>query len=385
MAYIIDLALAAWAFIATLGDIALSIAALILTLGILVTFHEYGHFWVARRCGVKVLRFSVGFGKPLKSWYGKDGVEYALAPIPLGGYVKMLGHDDFIMGKGTGHLPSELRHRSFADKPLSQRMAIVAAGPMANFLLAAVIFWMILMIYGTRGAAPMVDAVAAGSPAAVAGLRAGDEIIAVDGEPTEIWREAMMGMMDRIGESGELELTVAPGSTLSIPIDAWMGDIAEPNPLQELGIHPARVPQEEWRVIRYGPLAAVGPALQETWDTTVFTVDAVGKLITGMISPKNINGPITIAEFAGDTVSYGFVEDLEPFLTFLALLSVTLGVLNLLPIPVLDGGHLLFFAIEGVLRRPVPVRVQAWSLNLGLLLLAGVMGLAFYNDINRLL
>ena len=467
----------------TLLNIAIDILALIVTLGILVTFHEFGHFWVARRCGVKVLRFSVGFGKAVKTWYGKDGTEYVIAPIPLGGYVKMLGQEDMPSSKtadAAASLPSELREQSFAYKPLWQRMAIVAAGPLANFLLAALVFWILNIAYGVKGVAPVVSGVMEGSPAAVAGIQAGDEIVAVDGRSTRIWREVAMQMLQRMGETGTLVLTVAPAGSDSrrdraIPITAWMGDDAEPNPLQDLGLvrlqmpariaevtpggraeaggmlpgdevtevngrpvrgwshwveivraspeltlevrvkrdggerllllRPARqvledgtavglvgaaarqmsvrelVPPEQRREFGYNPLTAVVPALQQTWDGTVLVMGAIKKLIVGMISVKNVNGPITIAQVAGDTASYG----LEVYLSFLALLSISLGVLNLLPIPVLDGGHLLFFTIEGVIRRPVPERVQNWSLQLGLLLIAGIMVLAFYNDITRLL
>ena len=459
-------------------NIITDLIALIVTLGILVTFHEYGHFWVARRCGVKVLRFSVGFGKPIKSWWGQDGVEYAIAPIPLGGYVKMLGQEDMAAVPNPSEAASEEeRQKSFAYKPLSQRTAIVAAGPLANFLLAGIVFWVIHVVYGSQGVAPVVGGVVAGSPADVAGLERGDEIIAVDGEPTQLWRQVGMQLLERMGESGTLELTVSPeGSTsrrdLSIPINAWMGNTTEPNPLGDLGIlrfrvpalisevspgsraeaagmqvgdeivavngrpiqdwwewtaivqaspevlldvtlrrdggiqqlslRPARqelddgrvqglagvaaprtvnIPPEHRREMRYNPVSALAPALQETWDMTLFVLDSVGKLVVGTISAKNINGPITIAQVAGDTASYG----LETYLGFLALLSISLGVLNLLPIPILDGGHLLFFAIEAVTRRPVPERVQAWGLNLGLLLVGGIMALAFYNDFARLL
>lgn len=460
-------------------EIIISVLALIVTLGILVTIHEFGHFWVARRCGVKVLRFSIGFGKAAKTWIGKDGVEYVIAPIPLGGYVKMLGQEDTSITDIADVSPSQ-RHQSFAFKPLWQRMAIVAAGPFANFLLAIFVFWIINIVYGVSGIAPVVSKVIEDSPAHRAGLRDGDEILAVDGETTIIWQQVTLRMLARLGETGNLVLTVDPADSsstreISIPIDGWMGRSTEPNPIGELGIvqieipaviagvvpegraeigglqagdeilavdgfairgwshwvdviraspelplqvavqrgdaiidlnlRPAQaeledgtaigsigayveetslaeiIPPEMRREIRYNPITAIQPAMIETWDKSVFVLDSVKKMVIGLISVKNINGPITIAQVAGETATYG----LDVYLGFLALLSISLGVLNLLPIPVLDGGHLLYYAIEAVIRRPVPERIQAWGLQLGLILISGIMVLAIYNDVTRIL
>ena len=456
----------------------ISVLALIVTLGILVTVHEFGHFWVARRCGVKVLRFSIGFGKAVKTWIGKDGVEYVLAPIPLGGYVKMLGQED--TSSTVGDVPLSQRHLSFAYKPLWQRMAIVAAGPIANFLLAIFVFWIINVSYGISGVIPVINGVVEESPAYVAGLRTGDEILAVDGEETIIWQQVTMQLLARLGETGNLVLTIDPLDSnrvrdVSIPVISWMGDETAPNPVSSLGIvqieipaiiagvvaegraesggllagdeivsvngrairgwthwveviranpelqldtvvkregietaimlRPATrtledgsvigsigayvqetsfselVPPEMLREISYNPISAIQPALQETWDKSVFILASVKKMVIGLISVKNINGPITIAQIAGQTASYG----IDVYLGFLALLSISLGVLNLLPIPVLDGGHLMYYMIEAVIRRPVPERIQAWGLQLGLLLISGIMVLAIYNDVSRLL
>jgi regulator of sigma E protease len=456
----------------------ISLLALIVTLGILVTVHEFGHFWVARRCGVKVLRFSIGFGKAVKTWIGKDGVEYVLAPIPLGGYVKMLGQED--TSSTAGDVPLSQRHLSFAYKPLWQRMAIVAAGPIANFLLAIFVFWIIYVSYGINGIAPVINGVVEESPAYVAGLRTGDEILAVDGEETIIWQQVTMQLLARLGETGNLVFTIDPVDSnslrdVSIPVISWMGDETEPNPVSSLGIvlieipaiiagvvaegraesggllagdeivsvngrairgwthwvevirsnpeleldtvvqregiktaivlRPATktledgsvigsigayvqetsfselVPPEMLREVSYNPISAIQPALQETWDKSVFILTAVKKMVVGLISVKNINGPITIAQIAGQTASYG----IDVYLGFLALLSISLGVLNLLPIPILDGGHLMYYMIEAVTRRPVPERIQAWGLQLGLLLISGIMVLAVYNDVSRLL
>ena len=462
-----------------LPTLLINIIALIVTLGILVTFHEFGHFWVARKCGVRVLRFSIGFGKPFKSWYGKDGVEYAIAPIPLGGYVKMLGQEDTAV-TNQNNVPLEHRHESFAFKPLWQRMAIVAAGPIANFILAAFVFWLINLSYGTSGVAPVVHSVIENSVADASGLQAGDEIIAVDSTETVMWQQVTMKLLERLGESGEIELTVVSQGALDadikrLPIQDWLADSAAPDPLYALGIvqfdippviasvipggraqeaglqpgdeivsangsavrgwthwveivraspeldldvvvqrgsdttrllmRPERteldqggvigtigasvversmaelLPADRQRRIEFNALTAVVPALQETWDKSLFVLDSVKKMVIGLISVKNINGPITIAQVAGETASYG----LDVYLGFLAILSISLGVLNLLPIPVLDGGHLLYYMIEAIIRRPVPERIQELGLQLGLLLISGIMVLAIYNDVSRLL
>ena len=456
-----------------------NVFALIVTLGILVTVHEFGHFWVARRCGVKVLRFSIGFGKAIKSWTGKDGTEYVIAPIPLGGYVKMLGQDDTRV-EGEPRIPESQQHLSFASKPLWQRMAIVAAGPFANFLLATFVFWLINVSYGLSGTSPVLANVLRDSPAYTAGLRPGDEIVAVDGENAEIWQQVTMLLLARLGETGDLMISAVPAGESSprdyrIALENWQSDTTEPNPLGSLGLvqyeippviaglvpggaaemggmqagdrilsvnsEPvsgwlqwvnlvranaelplqlvvqrgsdsvplvvtpqassaedgsrigvigayvqdfdlmASLPPERLREVHYNVLTAIVPAVQDTWEKSVFVLDSIKKMVIGLISVKNINGPITIAQVAGETASYG----LEVYLGFLAILSISLGVLNLLPIPVLDGGHLLYYSVEAIIRRPVPERIQAMGLQLGLLLISGVMVLAVYNDVSRLL
>ena len=456
-----------------------SVLALIVTLGILVTIHEFGHFWVARRCGVKVLRFSIGMGKAVKSWIGRDGVEYVIAPIPIGGYVKMLGQEDTAVAD-TKEIPISQQHLCFAYKPLWQRMAIVAAGPIANFLLAIFVYWLLNISYGINGIAPFINGISENSSADLAGLQVGDEIIAVDGEETIIWQQVSLKMLNRLGETGELIVTVNPydSSTsrdITIPIQAWLGSDIEPDPVTDLGIVrleiPARIAEvvtggraeggglragdeiisvngesilgwshwvavirsnpelaldvivkrgeseagleirpelvrlgngtaigrigasvqetalseildsEMQRHISFNAFTAIQPALQETWDNSVFVLDSIRKMVVGLISVRNINGPITIAQVAGETASYG----LEVYLGFLALLSICLGVFNLLPIPVLDGGHLFYYTMEAIMGRPVPERVQAWGLQLGLSLIFGIMILAIYNDVNRLL
>ncbi|MDA0804975.1 MAG: RIP metalloprotease RseP [Proteobacteria bacterium] len=465
--------------IENLIEITTSVLALLVTLGILVTVHEFGHFWVARRCGVKVLKFSIGFGKAVKTWVGKDGVEYVIAPIPLGGYVRMLGQEDTSVADAEA-VPAEEQEKSFASKSVWQRMAISAAGPAANFLLAIVIFWIINIAFGTSGVAPVISSVTEGSVAERAGLVPGDEIIAIDGEPTLIWQQVALQLVGRMGESGSVTFSMrGPESEaardVNVPILSFMADSTDPRPLKTLGItqidipavidklvegeagdqagllagdrivrvtgqridgwtqwveiiraspelelevevergnqlielrvtpalselpdgsrigiigayvqqvdYDELVPREMRREVKYNVLSAIVPAITETYEKSVFVLVSIKKMIVGLISVKNINGPITIAQVAGETASYG----LNVYLGFLALLSISLGVMNLMPIPILDGGHILYNLIEIVTRRPVPEKVQSFGLQIGLLLISGIMMLAVYNDVARLL
>jgi regulator of sigma E protease len=446
-----------------------TIAITLVTLGILVAVHEYGHFWVARRCGVKVLKFSIGFGPAIWRRQGRDGTEYAVAAVPLGGFVKMLDERE-------GEVAAHELDRSFTRKPVGQRMAIVAAGPLANFALAIGVFYLLYLV-GVRGVAPEIGAVQPGSIADAAGLEPGQEIVAIDGEPTATRQAVAMRLLQRLGESGEIRFSARyPGSDIvyesSAELRDWLKGEDEPDllgglglefrmpvveplvaeiladsaaeragmragdrvlavdgeridtweqwvqrvraspetPLQlriaradgehELELLPARVrqadgtelgqagvtavipewPEELLRMERYGPIDAWQPALAQTWSLTAFTIDSVRKMIEGLISPKNLSGPITIAKVAAASARSG----LEAYISFLALLSISLGVLNLFPIPVLDGGHLLFYLIEAVKGSPVSERVQMLGYQVGLVILVGVMVLALYNDITRL-
>lgn len=436
----------------------------LIALGVLVTFHEFGHFWVARRCGVKVLRFSVGFGSPLLRWRDRQGTEFVVAAIPLGGYVKMLDEREAEVEQ------DQLPH-AFNRKPVSQRIAIVAAGPIANFLLAILFFWGIAML-GSEQVRPVIGKVEAGGLAAAAGLTAGQEITAVDGEVVSGWAAVNLQLVRRLGETGHLELRVRePGSTLEsvhqLPLQAWQKGVDEPDPVASLGIEPWRPAVEpvvgevdpqgpahaagiqlddrllalngqalndwqqvvervrgrpgepitlrlqraghelevtltlatrnkagylgvgakpvEWPAamlheVRYGPLDAVAESLHRTWKMTVLTLDSLKKMLFGELSVKNLSGPITIAKVAGASAQSGLGE----FLNFLAYLSISLGVLNLLPIPVLDGGHLLFYLVEWVRGRPLSERVQGWGIQIGISLVLGVMLLALVNDLGRL-
>ena len=435
---------------------------------VLVTIHEFGHFYVARRCGVKVLRFSIGFGRVLWRWSDKQGTEYAISAIPLGGYVKMLDERE-------GEVPADEAHHSFNRKSVWQRMAIVVAGPLANFILAILLFWA-LVLPGVRDFTPVIGSVEPGSLAAHAGLEAGQEILAIDGEATPTRQAVYQQLLRRLGESGVMDVALRyPNSSLryqsEVVLEDWLKGVEEPDPLGGLGLSfytpavdtlaaavtpgspadlagmkagdrvlaadgEAMVSGSDWidyvkqrpgqpielLIERAGEEATititpevitengttvgrVGVALQlqpwpeemirqnqysiggafivgveRTWDTAGFVLLSVKKLLFGEISTKNLSGPISIAKVAGSSAESG----LESFVAFLALLSIFLGVFNLLPIPVLDGGHLLYYLIEAIKGSPVSEKVQLAGYQVGLFLVIGLSVLALYNDIMRL-
>ncbi|MBS3804950.1 MAG: RIP metalloprotease RseP [Oleiphilaceae bacterium] len=444
-----------------------TVLALIVTLGILVTIHEFGHFWVARRCGVKVLRFSVGFGKPLYSRYDRHGTEYAVAAIPLGGYVKMLDERE-------GPVPEDQRHQAFNTKPPGKRIAIAAAGPAANFIFAIVAYWL-LSVVGFSVMAPVVGQVAENSIAERMGLSEGMEIHEVDGRRVTSWRDINMRLLERTGEQGAISFQVAENDqrqNLSADLGGWRLDEEAPNPLAQFGIEPLRpdlppvlgeivdagpaaeaglktgdrilrvsgesvddwfelveriqaspgeeltltverngttrevsvtpataqteagqqvgrigagVSQVDWpeelqRDVRYGPVAAIPQAFSETWADSRLTLVAIQKMFTGLLSPTNLSGPITIARVAEASVSSGF----ESFIRFLAYLSVSLGILNLLPVPVLDGGQIVFYSVEAIRGKPLSEEVQGVILRIGILMIVTLMVFALYNDLMRL-
>lgn len=444
------------------------IVGTLVALGVLVTFHEFGHFWVARRCGVKVLRFSVGFGMPLLRWHDRRGTEFVIAAIPLGGYVKMLDERE-------GEVPADQLDQSFNRKTVRQRIAIVAAGPIANFLLAMVFFWFLAML-GSEQIRPVIGGVEADSMAAKAGLVAGQEIVSIDGEPTTGWGAVNLQLVRRLGESGTVKVVVREQDSSAetpreLALDHWLKGADEPDPIKSLGIRPWRpalppvlaeldpkgpaqaaglktgdrllaldgqalgdwqqvvdlvrvrpdtkivlkverdgaqidvpvtlavrgeakaaggylgagVKSPEWppsmmREVSFGPLAAIGEGAKRTWTMSVLTLESLKKMLFGELSVKNLSGPITIAKVAGASAQSGVAD----FLNFLAYLSISLGVLNLLPIPVLDGGHLLFYLVEWVRGRPLSDRVQGWGIQIGISLVVGVMLLALVNDLGRL-
>ncbi|MEZ5528531.1 MAG: RIP metalloprotease RseP [Porticoccaceae bacterium] len=450
-------------------DLLQTIFFTLVALGILVTFHEFGHFWVARRCGIKVIRFSVGFGTPLLRWRDKLGTEFVIAALPLGGYVRMVDERE-------GNVAASDLPYAFTRKSVWQRMAVVAAGPLANFLLAILVYWIVYSM-GVSGIAPVIGSLIPDSVAEQAGLEVGQEIVAVDGEPTPTWQALNEQLVRRIGETGPITFSVKePGDSLQYEYEGelqdWLNDADEPDPVAGLGIvlyspqvlpvaeevvagvpadkagiqsgdqiisadgepmpdwstwvnyvrarpeqaialvvqrgddriHTTVVPKltdiedgskvgqvgmsvrlPEWpenmiRKSSYGLFEALGQGVAQTWNTSLLILDSVKKMLMGLISAKHLSGPITIAKVAGASAQYG----LTAYLGFLAFLSVSLGVLNLLPIPVLDGGHLMYYIIEAVKGTPVPEKVQMVGFRIGMFLVIGLMLLALYNDLMRL-
>ncbi len=346
-----------------------SIGAAIVGLGLLIVFHEFGHFLVAKLSGVGVLTFSVGFGP--KIWVKKKGeTEYALSAFPLGGYVKMVGEDP------DEAVPSEDVERSFAHKGLLKRIAIVVAGPGFNLLLALFLLVIVFTFYGVPVMSTQVSAVEKGSPAERAGIVKGDRIVAIDGKPITEWDELSKTIKASGGKP--LRLEIRRGAE-SVNLNV--------QPTQKEGKTIFGERKEDWMIgigsqvsIEKGnPGLAVVRAVYQTYDYSKLTLVALFKMISGDVSPRNIGGPILIAQMAGQQAQ----EGVGSFLAFLAVLSVNLGVLNLLPVPVLDGGHLLFFLVEAVTRKPVSVRYREMAQQVGICLLALLMIYAFYNDIVR--
>ncbi len=438
----------------------------LIAIGILVVVHEFGHYLAARWAGVKVLRFSIGFGKPLLSRrFGRDQTEWTLSALPLGGYVKMLDERE-------GAVPAAEAHRSFNHASVWRRIGIVLAGPAANFLLAIVFYW-VLLLNGLPALKPIVGEPPAGTPAAQAGLTAGDEIRRVNGIDTPSFQDLRLTLL-RVGVASEaitLELTdgrsvrldaqpmqtenleqdllrplgivrydpvIAPviGQVLEDgaaaraglqtgdrllaangeTVDTWQGWVqrVRQHPAQalrieyerqgqrrELTVIPDAVDEAGQRVgkigagpqvddavlamlmteVRYGPLDALWHGAIRTWDMSVFTLEMMGRMVLGQVSWKNLSGPLTIADYAGQSATLGWIS----FVSFLALVSVSLGVLNLLPIPLLDGGHLMYYVAEVLTGRPVSERVMEMGARVGMVLLLMLMSFALFNDLQRLI
>lgn len=437
---------------------------LLVAIGVLVTFHEAGHFVVARWAGVHVVRFCVGFGKPLVRWRDRRGTEFCIAALPLGGYIRMFDRRD---PDAASHAPTDpkLARRSYDRLVPQWRLAIALGGPGANFLLAFLFYWLSAVVGVTVGI-PQISAVVPDSPADRAGMQAGQEVVAVDGKPTAGWMDVGLALAARLGDSGVIEVdTGGYGAEARhrISIDNWLvgeadpdtvvalglergllaaiGDVMQGKPAERAGLRagdrivhvdgedvalwsdfvervrssPGQVlrlgvvgddgdertlritpavgldddgseygligayvalPQ---RVVQYGPLESLGMAVGQTWSNTGLTLGLLAKMVTLTVSPANISGPITIAVVAGDSARVGIGR----FLSVLALLSISLGVINLLPIPILDGGLVVANTVEIIRKKPLSDATQAVGAKLGLAAVVGIMVLAFYNDFTR--
>ena len=445
-------------------------AAFVIALGALVIVHEYGHYLVARLIGIKVLRFSIGFGPALwKMRFGRDETEWVVAAVPLGGYVRMLDERE-------GEVAPQELGRAFNRQNVWRRCAVVGAGPLANFLFAILLYWLLFM-HGVQEARPVVALPLSGTAAASAGFESGDTIRAINGEAVTSWQEVRWRMLQLALERAHVKVEVLSrdnrlswrtldlssfdaeqleGDTLALiglrlyrpEISPVIGQIVSGSVAERAGLeagdrilsangepvvswddlveqvrsHPGRelrlklqrreerreltlVPEAVQQngsevgrigaaakldqqaldslvtVVRYGVASAMAKAAEKTWDTSVFSLRMLGRMLIGQVSWKNLSGPVTIADYAGQSAQLGFVS----YLNFLALISISLGVLNLLPIPLLDGGHLMYYTVEIFKGSPVSDRIMELGQKLGLTLLLVLMVFAFYNDINRLL
>lgn len=349
------------------------VLAAIVVLGFLIVVHEFGHFIVAKRSGVGVLKFSVGFGPKL---FGRvvNGTEYVLSAIPLGGYVKMVGEDP--------DAPEAVDPRiSFSHQNVWKRVAIVVAGPVFNLLFAFIVFSAVFAVYGQRVPSDVakVGGVMPGMPAAQAGLQVGDVVTAVDGKPIATWEELSSAI--RASGGRPVEVTLQRGDQ-SMTVTVTPESQPEKNLFGELVGQAYVIGIERGSSqVRVGPLEAIGEGAKYTvfWIRTLIT--SVVKLLQGKIPAQDIGGPLLITQAAAQQAKLG----LESLLMFMAVISINLGILNLLPIPILDGGHLLFFLVEGVMRRPLDVRHREIMQQVGLVILIGLMAFAFYNDILRVI
>lgn len=452
-------------------DVIQSILAFIVALGVLITFHEFGHYWVARRCNVKILRFSIGFGRAIyEKRFGPDNTEFVIAALPLGGYVKMLDERE-------GDVLEEDLPRAFNYKPLWQRFAIVSAGPIFNFIFAIFAYWLIFII-GVNGLKPYVGEIEPSSISSEAGLFPGQEIILINGEKISTWSTVLDKLVSHTVNAEMIDITVidneqiekklkldlskisiddmAEGkllealglSVIELKLPAVIGEVLAGGAAEKSGlvkydeiltvnnkqitswqewvsiikespdkiinaqvlrgeefvnveIIPKRVETDEGVIGRIGAAAympdgffdsyftkesydlteALVKAVKKTWEMSVLTLRVLGKMLVGEASVKNLSGPISIAQYAGQSAGIGLIA----FLSFMAIVSVSLGVLNLLPVPLLDGGHLMYYLVEFVIGKPVSEATQILGQQVGVVLLLGLMSIALYNDVVRLL
>jgi regulator of sigma E protease len=363
-----------------------SILAAILVLGLLVTVHELGHFLAAKRLGVGVIRFSIGFGPVLFS-RTVAGTEYAISAIPLGGYVKMIGEaEDGLQGgeesEAEQPVVAATRDDSFADKPAWARATILLAGPGFNLLFAWLLY-ALLFATGVPVLTSVIGEVKEGMPAAAAGLVSGDRVVAVDGKPVSEWEEFAHAIRASDGRSVELQVEPSSGDgarrTVQLQPEAMEGKtiFGEPIPTWVIGVAAAGQVITE----RSGFFAAIGNGFTKTVETCRLLLVTFVKLFQRVVPASSVGGPIMILQAAGQQAEQG----LQALIAFMALLSINLGIVNLLPIPVLDGGQLMFLGIEAVIRRPLGDRARLFAQQVGLFLLLSLMGFAFYNDISRLI
>ncbi len=442
-----------------------TILAFLVVIFVLVIVHEYGHYLAARLSGVKVLKFSIGFGKPLfVKRMGRDGTEWAISALPLGGYVKMLDERE-------GDVDSSEVHRAFNRATVWRRIVIVAAGPMANFLLAIVVFWALLM-HGIPAMKPIIGEPGLGTPAAMAGLRSGDEVARMDGNAVRTFADLRLGLMEAAakkakpvleladGEQRQLDLSSLPetylegdGGALGVlpympPLAPVVGHLEPGSVAENAGLKagdrilavdgqlitywqdfsqlvrgragveielllesgseqrivrltPASLPDNGKQIgrvgvgpqidpdlfeslqteERYPPLQAFGQAAVKTWDTAVFSLKMLGRMVLGQVSWRNLSGPVSIADYAGQSAQQGWLS----FVGFLALISIGLGVINLLPIPLLDGGHLMYYFVEVFRGRPISEQIMELGARVGIAVIGALIFLALYNDVLRLL
>ena len=347
--------------------------AFVVVLGVLVFVHEFGHYAAARWRGVHVEVFSIGFGKAIASWKDRVGTTWKLAWLPLGGYVKLHGLErpETVSDEmRAGWIPG----RTFHDKRILSRAIVVAAGPVANFLLAAVLFAGLFATAGKPVTLPVVAEVQAGSAAAAAGLRDADRIEAIDGVPTPTFMDIQRIVAARPG--AKIVLTVrrdGAEQTLTATVGSHEG--GDGTQVGILGIRGGAVAYQ-----RLDPLTAIGQGVAETWNVTAETVVGVGQMISGRRGTEELGGPLRIAQLSGQVAQLG----LASLVSFIAILSVNLGLINLFPIPVLDGGHLLFYLVEAIRGRPVPVKAQEYGFRAGLALLASLFVFATWNDLMHL-
>ncbi len=355
-------------------------------LTLVVFFHELGHFWVARRAGVRVLTFSLGFGPELCGFNDRHGTRWKLSAIPLGGYVKFFGDEDAASTPNPAQLermnPKE-RKESFFYQPLGWRAAIVAAGPIANFILAIVIFSIVFMVFGKQVTAPRVDQVGPGSAAEQAGFMPGDLVLSIDGRKMESFSDMQRIVGIHAGqpltfvlERGDREVTLTATPELKEIKDSF-GNVQRTG---LLGITRS-LSAGDVTVQHYGPVEAVGMGAQETWFVVTRTFDYIGGLFAGRESADQLGGPIRIAQVSGQVATFGF----GALLSLAAVLSVSIGLLNLFPIPLLDGGHLLFYALEAIRGRPLSPRAQDIGFRIGMALVLMLMLFSTWNDVMHLM